>query len=193
MDVEEDFITPCEDEMIRNQVDEYTFGDSVLGILVDDVYITILQHLSLEDKKNLKLVSKTCEKRVTALDLTMRTWTVNISGENTPTRFKDMQVIDLLNKARKRHEEIGDFHSIQICLTCLNFSSYTINFLAEWKEHITCIKSCLESIQNPVFIFPNLQRLILIGAIDAEPGYDCNVDHESREEGRGQWAINSIL
>ena len=74
-----------------------------------DEYQHVLGYLSPKDKKNLKLASKACEKRVMDYDPQMRKWIITVKPSNC---YED--IILPLAKARSKHINNERFDKIEI-------------------------------------------------------------------------------
>ena len=79
-----------------------------LNDLLDDVFEILLTYLDINDKKNLKLVSRNCERRIIELDDSMRKWNVTFCGERSSKLATD------LIQAKARHIKDSNFHLIQL-------------------------------------------------------------------------------
>ena len=105
----------------------------------------VLRYLHLDDKKNMKLVAKECEKRVMSIDPDLRKWTVEFTDEN----YIEQKLG--LTKAKLKHMKDGDLHHIQLNLdfTKYNENGFDYSFgdlvltesvICEWKNNIINLK-----------------------------------------------------
>ena len=140
-----------------------------LRILPNDEFQHILGYLRPEDKKNLKLSSKECERRVIALDPSMRTWSIRVVDGDS---FED--IIFPLSKAKEKHIEGGNFDDIKLSVYFLpkdeivdaDFMMICIDsILNNWKNNIVLLSMPVMGIEyfllNPKFKMSQLKNLIL--------------------------------
>ena len=140
-------------------------NDGYLSKLPNDEYQIMLGFLEPQDKKNLKLASKTCEYRVMTLDKSMRQWKIYFSAEETKLNL-DQNVT--LMKAKSRHLLNGTFHLIQLTVDFGSGDNHTRlllvdNVINHWKDNIQDLSIHISGIEfyltNPCLRLNNLQCL----------------------------------
>ena len=151
---------------------------SFLETLPNDEFMILLRFLNLEQKKDFKLVSKTCEKRVIELDPSMRKWHLSF----TPDYWWELGIE--LSMANKKHILDKNIQIIKLSLdftkVCTAELQFTTLFLVDsiikdWKNNIVHleIKVCgLEFFfSNPNLKMIQLKSLTLSCGKDLVPNY----------------------
>ena len=146
----------------QNDIEQH---DGNLQKLPNDEYEKILSYLSPEDKKNLKLASKTCERRVNKLDPAMKKWKVSLTDSNY------LNTMVHLMKAKTRHLLDGTLNDIQLSLNLSEVSKAETLFLMSdsiinhWKNNIVSLdlKICGAEffLLDPLLYMPQLKCLRL--------------------------------
>ncbi len=131
----------------------------------------MLGYLSPEDKKNLKLASKGCERRVMTLDPAMRKWKITVKSD---TKYTD--IILPLSKAKLRHNKDGISTKIQLSVFFEAEEKMTSeyidknmllaeNILNNWRNNIVALKILIYGYEtfllDKEFKFPKLHKLII--------------------------------
>ncbi len=186
--------TNCDSEAkdISN-ITSTTNEDGNLSYLNDDVYRILLSYLDVEAKKNLKLASRTCERRVLSLDKSMRIWFIDVNHEFLYT-YEDINscyvyelYLDLI-AAKKRHLQLGDYEKCELGIRFYISSSFLCKehklILKEFRNKITFIGCNVRLLDSPPFKipFPQLSKISLFGG---RPFFDVFVsidkDRKSKE------------
>ena len=125
----------------------------------------MLGFLDPQDKKNLKLASRTCEYRVMTLDKSMRQWKIYFSDEDTKSNLD--QIITLM-KAKSRHILKGTFDLIQLSVDFGSSNDHTKlllvdNVINHWNDTIHDLSIHISGneffLTNPCLRINNLQYL----------------------------------
>ena len=166
--------TNCDSEAKDTRNITSTNEDGNLSYLNDDVYRIILSYLDLEAKKNLKLASRTCERRVLSLDKSMRIWFIDVNHEFLYT-YEDLNshyvyelYLDLI-AAKKRHLQLGDYEKCELGIRFYISSSFLCKelklILNEFRDKITFIGCNVRLLDRPPFKipFPQLSKITLFG------------------------------
>ncbi len=137
-----------------------------------DEYQHVLGYLSPKDKKNLKLASRQCERRVMAYDPSMRKWKITVKASNC---YED--IILPLAKARSKHINNEMFDEIEIEIKyhpdqdmhkedIEKMMLFTEVILNNWKNNIVKLTTFIYGkeffLLDPEFKLPKLQDLILL-------------------------------
>ncbi len=147
-------------------------GEGTLSKLPKDEYQLVLGFLSPEDKLNLKLASKACEKRVMALNPTMRRWNIKLEfydGSDLNSGSNLQMYLDL-TKAKAKHSEYGHIADIEMNVIYRNYSSTPIlgaifadNIINHWKNNIVKLDFELTGhemfLSDPTLNLPSLKKL----------------------------------
>ena len=137
-------IKPLRNDIVSTElVCEVEKGSSLsLLDLPNDEMKLVLEYLNLQEKKNMKLVSKLSEQRVLTLNLEMRKWRIQFNNDN----FKDQKIV--MSRAKIKHADEQYFERISICLdlTKIDFGNkyfpnydfvlLTENVISQWKTNI---------------------------------------------------------
>ena len=157
--------------------DEQLDDEGTLADLPRDEYLMVLGYLSPTDKKNLKLASETCERRVMALDPNMRRWAVSfeISEKNITSNLE--KCLDL-RKAKVKHSKNGIFDELELKLYIDNspFHPYPPYYyvINNWKNNIVQLKILLSGhewfLMDPAIKLPSLKMLYIGKKKECESG-----------------------
>lgn len=135
-------ITPLRNDTASTDlVCEVVKGRSLLDLPNDELKL-VLEYLNLQEKKNMKLVSKMSEQRVLTLNLAMRKWRIQFNNDN----YEDQKKV--VSRAKIRHADEPYFEKISVCLDFTkidfgnkysrnyNFVLLTENVISQWKTNI---------------------------------------------------------
>ena len=157
----------------------------------------VLRHLHLDDKKNMKLVAKECEKRVMSIDPDLRKWTVEFTDEN----YIEQKLG--LTKAKLKHMKDGDLHHIELDLVFDTYHRYSFNsmiitesVICEWKNNIFHLAIHVSGYEFYLLCsdinFPNLKSLKL-GQKRCEGMVNLFEDDDYTPTAAGQQNIDDIV
>ena len=117
----------------------------------------VLKHLNIKDKKSVKLVSKSLEKKVLLLDPEMRKWRI-LSSEDSDFDFEIRLPI-----ARGKHMQQDYFSKIQLFMFMAKFEYRSFDlcllmesFVNQWKDNIVHLEVEISGI-NCYLLDPELK------------------------------------
>ena len=164
--------------------------------LPNDEFIVFLEYLPLEDKKNLKLVSRAFERRMLDLDIESRSWTVNFDLTN----FEEQKVY--LAQAKLRHMLNGTLHKISLSVDVDDFNDSFFSMLlaetviSQWKNNIVHLGMYVYGLEfyllDPDFRIDNLKSLSVAAVINNEMA-EKYATEESTAEKRIENIVSNLI
>jgi len=165
--------------------------------LPKDEFIVFLEYLPLEDKKNLKLVSRAFERRMIDLDIDSRSWTVNFDLTN----FEEQKVY--LAQAKLRHMLNGTLHKISLSVDVDDFNDSFFSMLlaetviSQWKNNIVHLGMYVYGLEfyllDPDFRMDNLKSLSVAAVVNNEMAEKYATEGSTAEKRIGNDIVLNLI